>query len=719
MHRICLLVFAIAVTLNAQEQNADIDSLVNQLNSTTNDSIKASIALKLAAKYLYVDTDSANTYNEIANKIAKQHNDTNRLIISETYFGYINNTNANYANARKHFTNVLNLAIEKKDSNTIAAAYGNIGNAYLNEKKEDLAISNLFKALQIFEKKNSTKGMATVYGVLGNIYLTLLKYDKALECYQKALELFHKIGWKPYEATSLMNIGLIYKNKNDNSKALDYFLKAQKIHEEVGNYYEIAQCSGNIGSIEFHQGNYNKAIYYHTKSFNAFEKIKAKRDAAISLISIGDAYDSLHNKLKTKYYYQKTLEYVDSLDLPAIKVDMARQISKISKQMGNVNDALHYYEIYTQWNDTLINRENRKNVEELLTKYETAQKEKEIELQKEKVKKRNIMLLSTFALAILLLGLIVNLVINYRRKKRDNEILEQKNQLISQQKEEILTQNEILQQQKEEIEAQRDEVIQQRDRIGYQNRLITDSIEYAKHIQTTILPTKEQFSEFFSEFFIYYQPRDIVSGDFYWIRQFNNQLVLAFADCTGHGVPGAFMSILGITLLNDIFASQNHLTSNQILEELRIKVKNSLKQSGKMVETKDGIEIAICKLNLQNGELEYAGANMPLIIVQKDQVQELIPTKNPIGYHPREIPFENKIIPVSKGDTLYLFTDGYVDQLGGSNYQKYKKHTLISLISEIHSLPIDEQEKVIIDTHLQWKGTNEQIDDILFMGLKI
>ncbi|MGE0078167.1 MAG: tetratricopeptide repeat protein [Bacteroidales bacterium] len=721
MMKLKLLILGLVTAFKAFSQDSyiNVDSLKHELEGKINDSTKISIYITLSNEYVYIDTDSALMYTNSAEQLALRNNDTIHLIGIKAAYGYIYNTQGNYSEARRNFNDILNYSKIRHDSNMMASAYGNIGNTYMYENKNSLAIEYFLKAMKIFEENNNTKGLATVYGVLGNIYLSLSEYNQALEYYQKGLVLFEQLGWKSYAATSTMNIGIVYKNKKDYDKAIEYFTKAHKVHLELGNLYEAAQCIGNIGNVEFCKGNYSLSIEYHKKSLETLKKVNATREVGTSLMNIGVNYDSLKNYDKASVYYKNALALLDSSDQPSLKRTLAIQISELSKKTKNFEEALKYYELYSIYNDTITSRENRQNLDELLTKYETVQKEKEIELQKEKIWRKNIQVISVSSLLAFIIVLLFILIVNYRRKKQDNLILAEKNRLISQQKEEILTQNEILQQQKEEIEAQRDEVVNQRDQITHQNNLITDSIEYAKHIQNAVLPEKQLLGEYFSDSFIFYQPRNIVSGDFYWMKRFDNCMVIALADCAGHGVPGAFMSMLGITLLNDIVAEQNNVSTNLILEEFRTKVKRSLKQSGERFEAKDGIEIAICSINLNKMEIEYSGANIPLYIVRNNQLMEYLPTRNPIGYHPREIAFEKSTIAINKNDTLYLYSDGFMDQLGGNGYVKFKKQNLHNLLLSNSSLPMEKQVQLLSENLEQWKGTNDQTDDVLVMGIKI
>jgi serine phosphatase RsbU (regulator of sigma subunit) len=327
-------------------------------------------------------------------------------------------------------------------------------------------------------------------------------------------------------------------------------------------------------------------------------------------------------------------------------------------------------------------------------------------------------------------------------ENQNKQILEQNKQLIQQkeeiqtqrdeielQRDEILVKNSVLEQQKEEIQTQRDEleiqrdyVTNQRDEISKQNKLITDSINYAKRIQSALLSPHEQIDNFFDENFILYKPRDIVSGDFYWFEVFENKIIIAVADCTGHGVPGAFMSMLGISFLNEIFKSYSfHLhdiKSNDILNQLRDEIKISLHQTGKFDENKDGMDIALCIFDRGKNLLQFSGAHNPIYIVRAGELIELKPDKQPIGIYLKELPFTKIEFELKKSDTIYMFSDGYCDQFGGEKNEKFKSKRFKELLVKIQDKNISEQ-KIELEKNLElWSGKNEQVDDILVTGIK-
>jgi len=258
-----------------------------------------------------------------------------------------------------------------------------------------------------------------------------------------------------------------------------------------------------------------------------------------------------------------------------------------------------------------------------------------------------------------------------------------------------------------------------RDEISQYLKLITYSLNYAEKIQEAVLPSPRLLNNVFTDYFILYKPKDIVSGDFYWINHIKNFVLVAAADCTGHGVPGAFMSMLGITLLNEIVSKSRLDNPNQILNFMRQKVKASLKQTGKQMEQKDGMDIALCMINTDNLHLQYAGAYNPLYIFRNNELIEFKADRQPIAIHKKERDFTNHQIDLKKGDTIYIFSDGYYDQFGGDENKKFYVRQFKQLLKNINQKPMKEQHNILNNTFGDWKGDNDQIDDVLVIGMRI
>jgi ligand-binding sensor domain-containing protein/serine phosphatase RsbU (regulator of sigma subunit) len=264
------------------------------------------------------------------------------------------------------------------------------------------------------------------------------------------------------------------------------------------------------------------------------------------------------------------------------------------------------------------------------------------------------------------------------------------------------------------------EIERQRDHIAEINREITDSIVYAQRIQSAVLPDEDTMRPLLKDYFILFKPRDIVSGDFYWVNAKGNKTIVVAADCTGHGVPGAFMSMLGVSLLNEIIASTESHTAADILNQLRINIKSTLSQTGKRNEAKDGMDLALCIIDTDNRLLQYAGAYNPLLVISGGEMTVYKADKMPIGIHiAGERPFTNHKISIQQGDLLYMFSDGYADQFGGPEYRKFKSGNFRDLLLHIHQKPMSEQKEILEKTIEDWKGEESQIDDIMVMGIRL
>lgn len=264
------------------------------------------------------------------------------------------------------------------------------------------------------------------------------------------------------------------------------------------------------------------------------------------------------------------------------------------------------------------------------------------------------------------------------------------------------------------------EVEQQRDKIAVQKKEITDSIVYARRIQNAVLPNEEFINKILNEYFILYKPRDIVSGDFYWISGNNKKAVIVAADCTGHGVPGAFMSMLGVSILNEIASSANTLKSNLILDTLRKHLTTTLWQTGKQEDTKDGMDMVLCIIDFETLNLDFAGAYNPLVHIRNKEINIVKGDKMPVGFHEGQmLPFTSNEISLEKGDCLYIFSDGYADQFGGPDDKKFKSSQLYELLLKISDEKMETQKKILDDTFVNWKGDNDQVDDILVIGIRI
>ncbi|HOZ13230.1 MAG TPA: two-component regulator propeller domain-containing protein [Tenuifilaceae bacterium] len=332
-----------------------------------------------------------------------------------------------------------------------------------------------------------------------------------------------------------------------------------------------------------------------------------------------------------------------------------------------------------------------------------------------------------YIIYVILIITTIILVVKYRERslKEQKRILEERveerTKEVVRQKSEILEKNHELEEQNQEIMSQRDLLSNQNERISKQNKQIKDSIQYASRIQSAILPSTSILTEFNIEHFLIFRPKDIVSGDFYWFKQMGDHLLIAVADCTGHGVPGAFMSMLGNSFLNEIVTHNDITKANEVLDRLRDLIISSLKQSGEDAVTRDGMDIAFCEINLKTLSIQFSGAHNSLLIIRNNELIELHADRYPVGlYHKSLIPFNNHEFQLMKGDNLYMFTDGIFDQFGGENGNKFMYKRLKNLMIEVNQLPMESQKLKIEKNVDEWmKNEYEQIDDITMLGMRI
>jgi serine phosphatase RsbU (regulator of sigma subunit) len=345
--------------------------------------------------------------------------------------------------------------------------------------------------------------------------------------------------------------------------------------------------------------------------------------------------------------------------------------------------------------------------DEIARKNEEIAEKDSVLLEQLKAIEKQKMLIWFFVLALILVsGLGYFIYRGYKIKKEANIQLEAKNKLIMAQKDEI-------QKQKEVAESQRDQ-------IAYQKKHITDSIKYALRIQSALLPSLELFSDRIDHF-VLYKPRDIVSGDFYWVAEVDNgsrQMIIA-SDCTGHGVPGAFMSMLGVSFLNEIVLNKGITQPDQVMNTLRDDVIRSLKQMEETSDVKDGMDMCICLLDLENRNLQFAGANNPLWIMSNGELSEIKGDKMPVAIHETMQPYTNHWIDLKKGDTFYIFSDGFADQFGGPNQKKFLSKNFKAVLGELQKKSMLEQGAELDRIFEEWRKEIEQVDDVTVIGVRV
>jgi serine phosphatase RsbU (regulator of sigma subunit)/Flp pilus assembly protein TadD len=616
------------------------------------------------------------------------------------------------------------------DKKSLATANHLIGKGYIEIGDFTKSINHYFKALSIYDSLQLDKEKARCLKDIGLLYWQINENENAREFYEKGLEISLAINDKENIAFIYNNLGMLSYRDGNFQKAMDLFKESLKIKKNIDNKESYANGLNNIGFLYRAKGKIDSSIVYYKKAIELYNEIDNQPGLA-------NTYNNLSLSFLHKKDYRNAQKYLDLSKniskelnlLDCLKENYLFRFKK-NKAQKNYKKALENYITYSNIKDSLINKATETKINKLQAQYQIEQQNKEIQgLKKEKQLKdkkqelfNNILLISGIALLVVFFLIIRSGNI----KKKKNKQLESQNQEIKQKNLELEAAHAKLQKRKEEIEKHRNEIREQQNKLKEQfdiiqskNWEITNSFEYAGHIQAAIIPDQEDLKKYFDDFFVLLRPKDIVSGDFYWYTENKDNIIVAAADCTGHGVAGGLMSMLGISYLNEIVNVKNILAPEKILAELREMIVTALNQKSHDTLTLSGIDISIVSLKSDKSRIEFAGANNPLYMVRNNELKEYQGDKMPIAFYDNMAPFIKKVIKTQKGDQFYLFTDGYTDQFGGEHHKKFKFKPFRKLIVESNNLPMHDQKSKLNKTFESWKGDLEQVDDVLVLGLKI
>lgn len=568
-----------------------------------------------------------------------------------------------------------------------------ISKAYLpiSAKKSLNYGEQAFKMSKELKNKNLE---ANALNLIGTAYYQLENYRDAVKTYEKEYEVRKALKQKSESTKTLYNIASIYEAWGKQSKALSTFkdaLPAAKVSKDQALIFE---CFESIIKLYSSDRKYKEAFEYMTEymGYRSATHITFERKK----IAI----------LETQFAEEKR-----------IKEETFQQLANVDSNLNVVKGE----------KEVLIKDTTQKNIAINDLTIETKEQEQTIQVQQAENRRQKQWLIAFISFFIVILIFSILLYFQVRAKKKAYKLLLLKNAEIMEQKEEIMVQSEQLLEKNAQLEESREEIQTQAEQLEfankeltYQHEQITDSILYARRIQRVMLPQQKFMDELIPDNMVLFKPRDIVSGDFYWYKQIKNFIVFAAADCTGHGVPGAFMSMLGISFLNDIVSKSRFDKPNEILNSLRKRIKNELHQTGKEQESADGMDMSLCVLDTEYGILQFAGAYNPLYLIRDNEIQIYKADRQPVAIYMREKEFTNHEIKVQKGDCIYMFSDGYKDQFGGESGQKFKSKRFNELLLEIHQKPMAEQSKILGKTIEDWMGKKyDQIDDILVLGVRI
>lgn len=668
-----------ALQLICAQGSNSVDSLKRKLVVTTNDSLKSEIFIQLSVELLNVDNEEGMKYAENAYKIAIE----NKLFVQQGRALYL--------------------------KSKFYRASGNL----------KLELQSILDGIRIFEKHGPEDRVADGYLLVGTYYYNLYITDKAIEYFDNGLEIYKRIKDKTGESFALNNLGSCFQQKGDNENAKVYYNKSLKIDQELDNANGMAGSWVNLGVISMGEKNYDEAEKYFNKALDVYAKVNDIYYVTACLVNLGEIMNIKKDYSSALIYYNTAEEKAKSINNEyLIKTCYYNKALNYDKQ-GKYKDAFENLYNYVVINDSLSRKDMMEKLAEMAEKYESDKKEKEILLlneekkvaeQKNKIQeleniKQKAVLAKTNTILIFSVSGIILLVLFAALLINRNRLKQKANLLLTQQKAEIVEKSQIIEE---------------------KNKDILDSILYAKRIQDAILREENKAMATLPEHFIFFRPKDIVSGDFYWTLKKGDHWYFAIVDCTGHGVPGAFMSMLGIAFLNEINSVHQLLSPAEILDELREKIIRELGQNNSESGSMDGMDMSLIRFNSETRSIDYAGAQNPVWVVRNKELIELKPDKQPVSFQSKQTPFTNQSMQLMKNDVIYLFSDGYADQFGGPDIygrpaggKKFKYKRLKDMLANAAHIEIPLQKEMLELTFHEWKGDYEQIDDVTLAGIKI
>ncbi len=632
-----------------------------------------------------------------------------------------------------------NSSVSKEDSLVVISKI-DTANTYRIKGNLELAKSNVNDALQNAKKLNWGKGLASSYTNLAYINLYESDFEAAMENAVEGLRIAELCNNLEDQGLANLIIGFIYFNLGDTDLTIPYYKKSLSIRLELGNDYDIGYSYSYFGYFYMAQNQIDSALFYHNKALEHRLNTNDKRSIADSYLLIGSAYLKKNKfELSLENFQNALLKYAEIADKKRLaetyrnfaevylkqgnltdaqnfllqanqlaketnskdnQIQIAEQLATVNYLNENYKDAYDYLRFHTTtFKETSGESKYRDIVKNILEyKNEKEKKIKQLEFD-QKEERQEILLIAIIIVVILIIGFLIFLFNRLKITRKQNEIIAFRKSQID----------------KAYIELE------------VKNKEILDSINYAKRIQSAILPSDETIASNFKDICVLYLPKDIVAGDFYWLEQKDNKLLIAAADCTGHGVPGAMVSVVCNNSLNRSVHEYGLTNPASILNKTRELVESEFaKSSEKMM---DGMDIAICSIHdynnsneeIESFQMEFSGANNSLWLIRKNaqEIEEYKGDKQPIGKTDFSKPFTYSSISIHKGDVFYLFSDGFVDQFGGTKGKKLKSSSLKSLLLSIRHLSMVEQKQKLLESFESWKGDLEQVDDVCIIGVRL
>ncbi len=688
---------------DSSRQSHRYDSLWMIFNDENKpDTVRLKAIQNLAIAAQRNDPDSAIKLADLQIKFAQRSKQRRYEGSGITIKGISYKNKGNYQFAMDQYIKALQIFEEIKNRISIGDSYLNMGTIYQLQANFPKALELQLKALKIYEESKKRSAISNCFGCIANVYREQFNYTKALEYHNKNLQICEDLGNQKQLGVTYSNMAAVYLDLKNYPKALEYYSKSLKKAEENNERSGELSCYIGLGSIYQLQADHTKALNYFLSAIKLAREISDQQ-------AIGVCYSNLAEMYNKTLNYNLSIQYSDS----ALKIseeigdlDLTRFIygllSEVYSKEGEYKKAFQSHVKFKKLTDSIFNEENSIQLGDMKTKFEVEKKETELKIKAEarealsaEEKKRQLFVIYSVAGLLILVIIFAGFMFNrYKVTQKQKTVIEKQKKIVEEQKI-------IVEQQKHLVEEHQKEII--------------DSITYAKRLQQAILPSNEELKKHLPESFLLYKPKDIVAGDFYWMEYLDETTYIAAADSTGHGVPGAMVSVVCSNAMNRAVKEFGLRETGKILDKTRELVLETFAKSGE--EIKDGMDISLLAINGKH--ISWSGANNQLWYISNNELIEITADKQPIGKTDNPKPFTTHHIEFNKGDTFYLMTDGYPDQFGGPKGKKFKYKQLEEFLLSVDQFSLTKQKEQLNSKFEEWKGDLEQVDDVCVIGFRI
>ncbi len=671
------------------------DSLYRLLSQKIHDTTRINVYNELCwPVYAYSNTDSSLKYGNLAVNLSIKNHDTLKLIVAYRRLGIAFTNIAEHKKALDCQQKSYDLAKIKGLKKAMASALNNLSVVYLNISDFKTAIDYSIQSQKIQEELRDSSTLFNTYYNTGLLYKSINELDNAKRYYYKAYAISEKKKNRNEKAFAVSGLANVLKKEKKLDSAYFCFFKAEQLFKSENHLQGLEEVYVNIGSLysedkrNDYTANQKRALGYYSMALKINSQFSNKLTKSNILGNIASTFNNLHNTDSAIIYAHKAIDLAKEADDKAEIVFSSKVLSDAYFEKGNFPLSIKYLQLHILMKDSVYNYEKEKEISQKQMLFEFEKKtiadslkvSEEKKITQEKLKQEATIRYSLFFFILLL---VIFSFIMFNRFK-------------------------IIKNQKQIIELQK-------SKVDEKQKEIVDSINYAKRIQSTILDNQIVMKEIFADSFIFFKPKDIVSGDFYWTHRKSNYYYLGVCDSTGHGVPGAFMSLLNIGFLNEAINDNGIEKPNEIFNYVRKRLITSVSKE----EQKDGFDGILICINTITREITYSAANNKPVLISKSQIIEQQVDKMPVGKGERQESFNLYHLSSKPGDMIYLYTDGYADQFGGPKGKKFKYKPLNDLLLSIHSNDISVQKEILMQTFEEWKGNLEQVDDVCVVGIKL